>query len=125
MKKNIAVSDVGVACHRKIKRVGQNILGSFTVCHRKPSCDFEELMNWAVLAATLGSSRRVLMGSSRTRPATAEVIRGSTAVTPNTNLQKPRPYQKLRVLITMTSLNDYKKSKLYLVPYVSTKYPLK
>jgi len=53
VKKNMAVSDVGVACHRKMKRVGQNILGSFTVCHKKPSWDFDELMNWAILDTPL------------------------------------------------------------------------
>lgn len=86
MKKNMAVSDVGVACHRKMKSVGQNILGSFTVCHKKPSWALDVRMNWAVLDTPFGSSRVALIGSSRTRPATAEVIKGSTAVTPNTYL---------------------------------------
>lgn len=83
----MAVSDVGVACHRKMKRVGQKILGSFTVCHKKASCDFDVLMNWAVLDnITFGSSLGAFKGSSCTRPATAEVIKGITAVTPNTYL---------------------------------------
>jgi hypothetical protein len=57
VKKNMAVSDVGVACHRKMKRVGQKILGSFTVCHKNPSCDFDEVINRAVLDTPFESPR--------------------------------------------------------------------
>lgn len=45
MKKNMAVSDVGVACHKKMNAVGKNILGSFTVSHRKLNCDLDVSKN--------------------------------------------------------------------------------
>lgn len=92
MKKNMAVSEVGVACHMNMKRVGHKILGSLTVSHRKTNCDFDFSINPP--AANLVAPRGVIFGSScvgregssRTRPATAEVINGKSAVTPNTNL---------------------------------------
>ena len=92
VKKNMAVSEVGVACHMNMKRVGHKILGSLTVSHRTTNCDFDCSINPA--AATLVAPRGVIFGSSCagregsswTRPATAEVINGKTAVTPNTNL---------------------------------------
>lgn len=93
MKKNMAVSEVGVACHMNMKRVGHKILGSLTVSHRKTNCDFDCSINPAAAALVaprgviFGSSCAGREGSSRTRPATAEVINGKTAVTPNTNLQ--------------------------------------
>lgn len=92
MKKNMAVSEVGVACHMNMKRVGHKILGSLTVSHRKTNCDFDCFNNPAAAALVaprgviFGSSCAGQEGSSRTRPATAEVINGKTAVTPNTNL---------------------------------------
>lgn len=92
VKKNMAVSEVGVACHMNIKRVGHKILGSLTVSQRKTNCDFDCSINPAAAALVaprgviFGSSCAGREGSSRTRPATAEVINGKTAVTPNTNL---------------------------------------
>jgi hypothetical protein len=55
MKKNMAVSDIGVACHKNMNMVGRKILGSFTVSQRKPNCELEISKN--VITGPLGASR--------------------------------------------------------------------
>lgn len=94
MKKNIAVSDVGVACQRKINIVGMNMFGSFTVAHRQINWLLDVSKNprrglapdnsSASRSTTVDARRR----SSFTRIATTDVIKGKRAVIANTNLQK-------------------------------------
>lgn len=94
----MAFSVVGVAWNKKRKIVGIRMLGSFIVSHRLSNCIldvFRKLISPLVSsgsADSAGCKRLILLlradqGSSSTRPATPEVIRGKRAVTPNTNLQ--------------------------------------
>jgi hypothetical protein len=75
------------------------MLGSLIVSHRLSNCIldvFRKLISPLVSsgsADSAGCKRLILLlqgdqGSSTTRPATPEVIRGKKAVTPNTNLRE-------------------------------------
>lgn len=83
MKKNIAESDCGVACQRKINRVGNNMFGCFTAPHSCFTCCFE-------LSIKPEPETKMLLrpdtGTSFTSTATADVNNGKNAVTPKTNL---------------------------------------
>lgn len=81
----MAESDCGVACHRKINIVGRKTLGCLTAPHNSIMFSFElsRKLGPAKICPLAGLSTRC----SFTRTATADVISGSNAVTPKTNLR--------------------------------------
>jgi hypothetical protein len=93
-KKNIAVSDVGVACQRNMNIVGRKIAGSLIVFQRTRKFDFALSRATLVFDVTVFSSavRLFLLkdanGFSVTNIATAVVKSGRRDVIENTNLHQ-------------------------------------
>ena len=93
-KKNIAVSDVGVACQRNMNMVGRKIAGSLIVFQR--TIKFAFALSRATVdfcLITFPSIVRLFLlkdgnGSSVTNIATAVVKRGRRDVIENTNLHQ-------------------------------------
>lgn len=83
MKKNIAESDCGVACHKKINKVGSRTLGCLTAPHNWVKLFFELSMKPLPKEAPLARPRT---GCSFTSTDTADVMSGSNDVAPKTNL---------------------------------------
>lgn len=88
-KKNIAESDCGVACHRKMNSVGRYTFGCLTAVHKLNMHRFEVSRKPKPLGRRLDPFTGTQTGCSSTSTATADVIKGSKAVTPNTNLRDP------------------------------------
>jgi hypothetical protein len=87
MKKNIAESDCGVACQRKINKVGKNMLGCFTAPQSCITCCFEiSIKPEPDTKMLLWPDEGRDTGASFTSTATADVNSGKKAVTPKTNL---------------------------------------
>jgi hypothetical protein len=87
MKKNIAESDCGVACQRKINNVGKNMLGCFTAPQSCFTCCFVLSIKPEPETKMLLWPDKVLdTGASFTSTATADVNSGKKAVTLKTNL---------------------------------------
>lgn len=83
----MAESECGVACHRKMNMVGRNTLGRFTAS-RNCVMLFFELSKKPVLSDKISCPlAEATTCCSFTRTATADVIKGSKAVNPKTNLQ--------------------------------------
>ena len=86
VKKNMAESDCGVACHKNINNVGKKMSGCLTAVHNCKICCLELSIKpepeIVALCPLEGNT-----ACSLTRTATAEVIKGRKAVTPKTNLQ--------------------------------------
>lgn len=82
----MAESDCGVACHRKINRVGRNTLGCFTASHNCVTLFFELSKTLVLFNRIFCPLAKLGVGCSFTRTETADVIKGSKAVNPKTNL---------------------------------------
>lgn len=84
----MAESECGVACHKKINKVGSNTLGCFTALHNCIMLLFELAIKPVLVSdEILCPLVEPYTGCSFTRTATADVIKGSKAVNPKTNLQ--------------------------------------